>query len=75
MTSPYPTPKMKESLHQIKKELNLLATFDSESSSATILGTKKWSFVTPSPIPKQEKRPSSPTTDRTATNSSVPQLH
>ena len=41
MRSPYPTPKIKEALHQIKKELNSSETFHYESSSETPLRTKK----------------------------------
>ena len=59
---------MKKALHQIKKELNSLETFDSESSSEKPSVINKRNFVTRSRASKQDKRPSSPTADRTATN-------
>ena len=66
----HPTPKAKESLHQIKTELNSSETFNSECSSETPLRTNKRDFVTPYPVSKKGRRPSSLTLDRNTTNPS-----
>ena len=69
MKSSYPTPKMKEALHQIKRELNYSENFHSNSLTGTLFKTSitnKRNLVAPSPISQQGRRSSSPIIDRTA---------